>query len=341
LSSGDLAFAVVGLGFGANHARVLAGMAGVRLAAVCDTDESRLAHLSGAYGAKAYRDFEEMLCGERLDAVAIAVPAGLHESLALAAFRQRVAALVEKPLAPSLEAGLRIVEAADAAAVPLMAGHIERFNPALQELARRVRSGEGGRVLQVTARRAGAIRLPPADVNVVHDSALHDIDAMRFVLGAEVEEVYAAAQSGIVTAGENAVLAQLRFAAVDGLAALGSLEVNWLSPRRVRDLMVLGERGLFVLDYAAQTLDFYATPSKRTGPVQGWEASRLAGAPEGARIDVEPKEQLAQELEAFVSALRNGGPMPVDNRDALAALAAADAITESARTGRPLRPAAV
>ncbi|HEY7270700.1 MAG TPA: Gfo/Idh/MocA family oxidoreductase [Dehalococcoidia bacterium] len=339
MTSRELALGVVGLGFGANHARVLGDMDGVRLAAVCDADEARLATI--ASGASAYADIEAMLCGARLDAVVVAVPAGLHEAMALACIRQGCAVLVEKPLAPSLAEGRRIVAAAESADVPLMTGHIERFNPALQELARRVRAGEAGRVLQFSARRAGAIRVPPADVNVVHDSALHDIDAMRFVLGAEVEEVYAGAQSGIVTPNENAIVGQMRFDAVDGIAAIGAIEVNWLSPRRVRELTVLGERGLFVLDYAAQTLDFYATPATRTGPVQGWDASRSAGAPEGMRIAVEPREQLVQELSAFAEALRSHGAMPVSARDALAALAVADALTESTRIGRPVKPEAV
>ena len=337
----ELAVGVVGLGFGANHARVLSEMAGVRLAAVCDTDAKRLAAVAGARGARGYADYEAMLCQERLDALVIAAPARLHEAVALAAIEAGVAVLVEKPLAPSLEDGRRLVRAAADAGAPLMAGHIERFNPALQALAGMVRAGDIGRILQLTARRSAAMRLPPKDVNVVHDSALHDIDAMRFVVGAEVDEVYAAAQTGIVTESENSLLGLLRFEPSGGTSALASLEVNWLSPRRLRDLAVLGDEGMLVLDYAAQTLDYYRTPAVRSGPVQDWEASRSSGATEGVRIPVEPREQLVQELEAFVSVVRDRCPMPVTAEDALAALAIADALTESARTGRPVTPVKV
>ena len=341
MSSGDLAFGVVGLGFGANHARVLAQVEGVRLAAVCDTDERRLAAAAAGRSLHSYADFETMLASERLDAVVVAVPARLHEAVALAAVRAGCAVLVEKPLAPSLEDGRRLVRAAADAGAPLMAGHIERFNPALQALAWRVRAGDIGRILQLTARRSAAMRLPPKDVNVVHDSALHDIDAMRFVVGAEVDQVYAAGQTGIVTESENSLLGLLRFEPSGGTSALASLEVNWLSPRRLRDLAVLGDEGMLVLDYAAQTLDYYRTPAVRSGPVRDWEASRSTGATEAVRIPVEPREQLVQELEAFVSAVRDGCPMPVTAEDALAALAIADALTESARTGRPVTPAKV
>jgi predicted dehydrogenase len=219
-----------------------------------------------------------------------------------------------------------------------MAGHIERFNPAVQEAARRVQQGEVGRVLQITARRAGALRVPPRDLNVVHDSAIHDIDTARLIAGTEVAEAYAAAVSGVVTTLENAIAGVLRFEASDGPGPIATLEVNWLSPRRLRDLVVLGEQGLLVLDYAAQTLDFYRTPEQRTGPVRDWADSRSARGPGGTRIDVEPREQLVAELEAFVAALRSGGPLPVSARDALAALAVADALTESARSSRPVVP---
>jgi predicted dehydrogenase len=332
-----LATGVVGLGFGANHARVLSQLPGARLAAVCDANPERLA--ASSYGAARYSDLGTMLREERLNALVVATPAHLHAPMALSAIEAGCAVLVEKPLATSYEEGARLVAAAAAAGVPLMPGHIERFNPALRELARRVRAGEIGRVLQLTARRMGAIRLPPTDVNVVHDSAIHDIDALRFVLGREVEEVYAVAQRGVVMPVEDAISGVLRFApGADGAAApFASLEVNWLSPRRVRDLTVLGENGMFVLQYASQTLELYRAPP-RSGPVQGWSLASDAEARPAEKIAIEPQEQLVEELVAFLDAVRDGTPIPVSAEDGLAALAIADALTRSARTGSPMRP---
>jgi predicted dehydrogenase len=332
--SGEIAVAVVGLGFGANHARVLSELDGVRLAAVCDRDEQRLATVSKSRGAPAFDDCATMLREARPDAVVVAVPAGLHEEVAQAAVAAGCAVLVEKPLAPSLAAGRRSVAGAAAAGVPLMAAHIERFNPALRELARRVRAGEIGRVLQLTARRSAAIRLLPQDIGVVHDSAIHEVDAMRFVLGAEVEHVYAQAQRGVLTPAENAVTALIRFES----GTQASLEASWLTPRWTRDLSVLGEDGLFVLDYAAQTLDLYRPPAQRAGPVQGWSRTRPRETEKLTSIAIAPREQLAEELAAFVAAVRDGTAMPVSCEDALAALSVCDALVASARTGRVLKP---
>ena len=192
--SGDLAVGVVGLGFGANHARVLDELAGVRLAAVCDKDASRLADATKGREAHAYAGFEAMLRDEKLDAVVIAAPEKLHVPFAMAAIAAGCAVLVEKPLAPSYAEGVGLVRAAAAAGVSLMAGHIERFNPAVQELRNRVQQGLVGQVLHLAARRTGPMRERTQDVNVIHDSALHDIDAMRFVLGCEVASAFAMSQ---------------------------------------------------------------------------------------------------------------------------------------------------
>jgi predicted dehydrogenase len=156
--SKELAFGIVGLGFGAVHARVLGEMEGVRLAAICDMDPQRLATVARGRTVNTYQDYEAMLRDEPLDAVVVAVPIRLHEQVAMAVIDAGKALLVEKPLAPSLEEGRRIAAAASKRGVVLTSGHIERFNPAVQELTRRLRQGEAGRVLQ--GRHAGWARSP-------------------------------------------------------------------------------------------------------------------------------------------------------------------------------------
>jgi predicted dehydrogenase len=175
------------------------------------------------------------------------------------------------------------------------------------------------------------MRVRAQEVNVVHDSALHDIDAMRYVLGCEVESAYAQGQRDVLQPFEDSISGVLRFGG--GSRAVGSLEVNWLSPLRIRELTVLGTRGIFVLDYAAQTLEFHQAAARPAGAGREWstEASRLRDPK--AQIPIERREQLVAELEAFVEAVREGAPMPVSGADGLQTLAVADALTLSARTG--------
>jgi predicted dehydrogenase len=125
--------------------------------------------------------------------------------------------------------------------------------------------------------------------------------------------------------------------------AVGTLDVNWLTPRKVRELSVLGEHGLFVLDYLDQTLDFYESDPGESAAAAGraWGALQtLRGSGPGpvVRIPIEPREPLERELSAFVASVRDKTPPLVNADDALAALAIADALTESARTGQPVRP---
>ena len=330
----ELVAGVAGLGFGANHARVLEELHGVRLAAVCDLDEARLTAVARERNAATYSDFDVMLRQEKLDVLVIAVPEKLHAPFALKVIEAGCAVLVEKPLATSYEEGAKLVQAASAAGVPLMAGHIERFNPAVQELRRRVQAGQAGEVLHLAARRTAPMRMRTQDVNVVHDSAVHDIDAMRYVLGCEVDRVYAQGRRDVLQPFEDSIAGVLRFATHGGSGPVGSLEVNWLSPLRIRELTVLGTKGIFVLDYAAQTLEFHAAAARPAGAGREWstEASRLRDP--RAQIPIERREQLVAELEAFTGAVREGAPMPVSGEDALQTLAVADALTLSARTGQ-------
>ncbi len=339
----EVAVAVVGLGFGAVHARVLSEMDGVDLVAVCDVDERRLATATRGRTLKAYRDYEALFRDERLDAVVVAVPTRLHEKVALAGIEAGVPALVEKPVAPDLAAARRLYEAAEKASVRVMPGHIERFNPAVVELRRRVHDGQIGHVLQLTARRLGPFAARVRDVSVVHDLALHDIDVMRHVLGLEVESVFAETQSEVRTPLDDSLLGLLRFAARPvAPAPVALLEVNWLTPRKVRELWVLGQAGLFILDYLAQTLELHENLPGESEAAGAWSTlATLRGAEPGAvtRIPVATREPLERELSAFVAAVRSGSPMPLGREDALAAVAIADALTESARTGMPVKPA--
>ena len=158
--------------------------------------------------------------------------------------------------------------------MPLTVGHIERFNPAVVELQARLRAGELGRVFQVHARRVGPFPERVRDVGVVLDLAPHDIDVMRFLLDSEVARVQAETEQRINTEHEDMLAGVLRFA--NGV--VGVLDINWLTPTKIRELSVLGERGMFVVDYLARELTFYENAHHR-----GRAAGRLGGAPPEGR----------------------------------------------------------
>ncbi len=329
----ELRAAVIGLGaMGANHARLYASIPGVRLAAVADTDPARAA--GAAHGAAVYDDPARMLHEARPELVSVCVPTRAHFAVASAAIERGIPLLVEKPLAATIDEGERLRDLAADLGVPLTVGHIERFNPAVLELKRRLGEGELGRVYQVHARRLGPFPHRVRDVGVVLDLAPHDIDVMRFLLGSEIVRVQAETERRLATEHEDMLAGVLRFA--NGV--VGVLDVNWLTPTKIRELTVLGERGMFVVDYLARELAFYANPQAAPSGDPEWAAHHGKGVTEGPRRDIaiEKREPLRAELEAFARAVRERTPVAVTADDGLAAMRAAQALIEAANTGRPV-----
>jgi predicted dehydrogenase len=327
--------AVIGLGaMGANHARVIDEIDGIELVAVADTDRERVEHIAAAYGVRGYASHRTLLDEERVDLLTVAVPTSAHVAVATDVIERGVPLLVEKPLAATIAQGLELRDLAAAAGVIMSAGHIERFNPAVIELKRRLRRGDLGRVFQVHARRVGPFPARVRDVGVVMDLAPHDIDVMRFLLDSEITRVHAETEQRINTDREDMLIGTLRFA--NGV--VGVLDVNWLTPTKIREISVLGERGLFVLDYLARALTFYENDAAPRGEPGDWAARHLKGVSEGAvhEIAIEKREPLRVELEAFAHAVRDGTPPPVTPDDAIAAIAVSEALVRSAATGAPV-----
>lgn len=325
---GDLRAAVIGLGaMGANHVRVLSDMPGVELVGVADTDAARVEKATRGRPFPGFADYRSLIAEALPDFVSVVVPTGLHEAVALAVIAAGVHLLVEKPIAATVPAAERIAAAAEAAGVLLSVGHIERFNPAVRELKRRLAEGQGGRVLQLKARRVGPFPHRIRDVGVIHDLAPHDIDIMRYLLGEEVERVYAEAQRHINTENEDIFAGVLHFRG----GAFGLLDINWLTPTKERTLTVLCERGMFVADYAAQSLAFYENYAAAA------RDDAIGSVTEGpmTRYPIEYQEPLRVELEAFRDAVRDRTAPPVSAADGIAALAVAEALVRSAERGLP------
>lgn len=323
--------AVIGVGtMGRHHARVYREMSGVELVAVADQSSDVSAFVASRLGCKSYADHRELLEREKPDAVSIAVPTQGHLQVACDALAAGCHVLVEKPIAATIDDAKEIVRTAAAAERVLAVGHIERFNPSVMELKRRLTDGQAGRVLQCHARRLGPFPPRIRDVGVVLDLATHDIDVMRYLTERKAVRVFAETRSEINTANEDMLSGLIRFD--DGV--VGVLEINWLTPTKVRVLTVTGERGMFRADYLTQDLVFYENAESRAG---GWEElAVLRGVTEGpvVKLAVENREPLRNELEAFVAAINGEGSRIVTGEDGLEALRIALALIESGRTNQ-------
>jgi predicted dehydrogenase len=322
---------VIGVGsMGRNHARIYADLPETELVGVADADLDAATEIAGKYGAQPYHDFEKLLDDGQLDAVTVAVPTVEHLAVAIKVIESGINLLIEKPIAFNVEEGERIIEAANRAGVKLMIGHIERFNPAVLSLKQQLADGVLGRVFQIDARRQGPFPARIADVGVVIDLAVHDLDVMRYITGEEIVRVYAETERRIHSSHEDLLTGLVRLD--DG--TVGTLTINWLTPTKIRELYVTGERGMFRVDYLTQDLYFY---ENATADSADWETLRmLRGVSEGRMIRhvVAKKEPLRIEQEAFLAAVRGEINVPVTGEDGLKVLELAHAIVTSGQEHR-------
>ena len=289
---------ILGIGsMGRHHVRNARATAGVDLVALADPGGDRF----GVAGDLPVLGGVEELIEAGIDAAIIAAPTAHHETAALALAEAGVHTLVEKPLATSVEAGRRIRDAFAAAGLVGAVGYVERCNPALIDMRRRISEGQLGEIEQIATRRQSPFPARISDVGVVKDLATHDVDLAAWVAGAP-------------------------YILVNHL-------VNWLTPYKDRTTIVTGERGALVADTAMGDLTFYENGH---APLQ-WDAiAAFRGVSEGqvVRYALTKREPLALEHERFRDAVLGVGSEHVTMDEALDNLRVVEAILSSAASGR-------
>lgn len=319
---------LLGVGMmGRHHARVLRELDGVELVAIADPGGDP----HGVAGDLPILPDIDALIAAGIDTAVVAVPTRFHEEAALALAAAGVHTLVEKPIAHTIEAGERMVSAFAEAGLVGAVGHIERFNPALQELRRRIAAGDLGAVYQIATRRQGPFPSRIADVGVAKDLASHDVDLTAWVAQSDYETIFA--QTSLKSGREHE----------DMIAMTGRLEngvivnhlVNWLSPMKERVTIVTGEKGSFIADTSTGDLTFYANG---TIAVEWESMSVFRGVSEGdvTRYAFAKREPLRVEHEAFRDAVLGEQSDVVTMEQGLRTLAVVEAALSSSRSGVPL-----
>jgi UDP-N-acetylglucosamine 3-dehydrogenase len=321
---------LLGVGMmGRHHARVLRELDGVELVAIADPGGDP----HGVAGELEVLPDIDALIAQGIDMAVVAVPTRFHEAAALKLAAAGVHTLVEKPIADSVEAGQRMVDAFASAGLIGAVGHIERFNPALQQLRRRLEAGDLGSVFQITTRRQGPFPSRIADVGVGKDLASHDIDLTAWVAQSEYVNVFGQTTFKSGREYEDMI-------AITGRLASGVIVnhlVNWLSPMKERVTVVTGEKGAFVADTATGDLTFFANG---TIPLEWESVSSFRGVSEGdvTRYSFAKREPLRVEHEAFRDAVLGLPSDVVTMEQGLRTLVVVEAALESARTGASRTP---
>lgn len=242
--------AVIGVGsMGRHHARVYSELEETELLAVSDVDEKQGKQISEKHGCKFYTDYKQLILTEKPEVISIATPTVYHEEVALFALEHGAHILVEKPIAHNMQAAKRIAEKAHEKGLKLMVGHIERFNPATQELKRQLNTKKIGDIVSMSARRVGPFTNRISDVGVILDVGVHDIDLMSYLIDDAVSGAFATAGDAH---GLSETYAQLMLKFNNG--GSGIIEVNRLSPNKAREITVTGTKGVAYADFMNQTV---------------------------------------------------------------------------------------
>ena len=321
---GNLRAGLIGLGMmGRHHARVLGSLPGVDLVAVADAGGD--AH--GVSGGRPVEADIAALIAHGLDYCMVAVPTVYHEEIGLTLAAAGVHAMIEKPLAQDTASSTRVAEAFATQGLVGAVGHIERYNPALQQARARIETGELGEVYQVTTRRQGPFPARIADVGVVKDLGTHDIDLTAWVTQQHFLSVAARTAHRSGREHEDMV-------AIVGMLSGGTITnhlVNWLSPLKERVTIITGEKGAFVADTLSADLTFYANGQVQTT----WDdIANFRGVSEGdvVRFAISKPEPLRVEHEQFRDAVLGKDADIVTMKQGLTTVRVAEACLESAQT---------
>ncbi len=297
-----LRIGVVGFGaIGRHHARNLAAMPGVDFVGVAEPSQMAALHAESA-GHRVFTSTADLIA-HGLDGAVVCVPTSLHEEVAMPFIEAGVALLIEKPIAHTMEAAKKLISLCGRANIPLMIGYVERYNPAMTAVRDFVAGGNLGRLISMSARRVGV--LPPRirDASVLIDIGVHDIDMAAFITGARLNLL--CAQGGMAVLRDRLDFATLL---LDAAGCVVSIEANWITPVKVRELSITGTHGYCRVDYITQEAWF--APGVSFEPTGDYD-ELVKQYKEGTLITlpVEKREPLACELEVFVKGIR-GGPLP-------------------------------
>ncbi len=307
--------AVIGAGvMGSNHLRTLKaiGEQKVIIAGVAEPFEANRLRAVNQFGVQGYNHYDELFDKEKPDCVIIATPTVLHYNTAINAMQRGIHVLVEKPIAATVEQASQMIEMAKKENVLLTVGHVERFNPAIRELKRRLLAHELGSIFTIHTKRIGPFPARINDVGVTLDLAPHDLDIIKFVAGSPIQRLYAEPLQRIHREHEDGLHVTLRMTN----DILATMEINWLTPTKVRELRALGEHGMFVVNYLTQELYFYENDAY---PIDWEPLKAIKGVSEGTmtRLKVMHAEPLRLELEHFIESVEQNTQPEITGEDGL------------------------
>jgi predicted dehydrogenase len=311
---------VIGVGhLGSIHTRLLREIPGAFLVGVYDLDTQKAATIAALHGVKAFRTPQDLLF--QVDAVVIAASTRSHYDLALEAIAEKVNLFIEKPLADTPERAREILKRCKTVELKLGVGHIERFNKAVRALEGMVVSPRF-----IEAHRLAAFSPRGADVAVIHDLMIHDLDLILHWVKAPVKRLDA---SGVAIISDTADIANARILFEDGCVA--NVTASRISRRKMRKMRLFQEDAYISLDFVEGSAEIFRLAEMDEEGPPAVELGQIEKASRPRRIlhmnpQVPEANALKLELEGFINAVVNDQPVPVSGEDGVKALELAQEI---------------
>jgi UDP-N-acetylglucosamine 3-dehydrogenase len=319
---------VIGLGsMGKNHARVCSEINTIQLTGVSDIDPIAVKAIADRFHTKSFTTHKDML--KDIDAAIIATPTVTHHKIAMDLLNQGKHVLVEKPICESVQNAEELVKKAKKEGLILAVGHIERHNPVVRFVKDSMNSKKLGELISLASKRVSSFPGRIRDVGVVFDFGIHDIDVMRYLVG-EVTSVYARAGNFNKITHEDHANIILNFE--NGVC--GVIEVNWLTPVKIRKLFLTCSEYFVEVDYIDQSVTMSSSSFRKI------DEMNLFNVPIQYNINtvsLEKKEPLRNEIMDFVQAVEHMTKPLVTGEDGLQALKIAEAATQSYKTGKEVK----
>ncbi len=294
------------------------------MAGVCDVDSDRAQEVGRELDVEVHTGLDSLLDGA--DGIVVAVPTVEHEAVAVAALERGVGVLVEKPMAPSLEAADRILEAAESSGAVVQVGHVERFNAAIRAAEPFLQAP-----LFIESHRLAPFVPRSIDVAVVLDLMIHDVDLVQSLVGRPIVDV---AATGIPVLTPNVDIANARLGFEGGVVA--NLTASRVSTERMRKLRIFQKSGYLSLNLAEGTGEFLKLkqdlPLFSEGDMEIPPEGGLANIVERIPLQGDGAEPLAKELENFRDAIAGLGVPAVNGEEGRSALAISLLIEERIET---------
>lgn len=307
--------AVIGAGcMGRNHLKTYKSLSGVELVGVYDIFPEAAQKAAEMFGIKAFSSMEEV--AEEVDAVSVVTTSITHADVGEFFLNKGIHCLMEKPLATTEEGCQRLINAAKANNVTLLVGHIEQFNPAVEQMHKIL--SNSGKIRALTAQRMSAASGRITDVDVAMDLMIHDVEVVMSLVKSEVKDLHVSAvKTPDHASGKDYITALIEFE--NGVIA--DLTASRITQARVRTLAVTTDTNYIDMDFINQSINVHTQgrmPYVNQEEIPDWMNYGLKGSVE--QLFIPTNQPLQAELNHFISCVNGQATPRITGEDALLAL---------------------